>query len=144
VIRRHVERLEVVEVVFDLRAFEDLVAHAGEDVLDFLADAHERMNAPERELAARQGHVDGAGRRPAGAEGGTALLERRLDLGLQLVDEGTGFTTQLRRQRAELLEQTGDRSGLAAEELVVQRLEVRIGTRGGSPRAEIRAQCLNR
>src|SRR6185295_6737450 len=36
-IGRHVERLEVVEVVLDLRAFENLVAHVREDVLD---DAH--------------------------------------------------------------------------------------------------------
>ena len=44
-IRRHVERFEVVVVVFDLRAFEDLVAHAGEDVLDLLAHAHQRVDA---------------------------------------------------------------------------------------------------
>ena len=34
---RHVERFEVVVVVFDLRAFEDLEAHAREDGLDALA-----------------------------------------------------------------------------------------------------------
>ena len=50
VVRRHVQRLEVVEVVFDFRAFEDLVAHAGEDVFDLAADTHQGMDAAERQL----------------------------------------------------------------------------------------------
>ena len=52
-VRRHVERLEVVEVVFDLGALEDLVAHAREDVLDLLADPHQRMDAAHGTLARR-------------------------------------------------------------------------------------------
>ena len=104
-IRRHVERFEVVEVVFDFRPFEDLVAHAREDVFDLLADAHQRVHAAERQLAAGQRHVDGAGGRPAGAERRAPLVERGLDLGLQLVDERADLAAELGRERAELLEQ---------------------------------------
>jgi hypothetical protein len=52
-LRRHVERLEVVVVVFDLRPLEDLVAEAGEDALHFFADEAERMAIPEKRNTTR-------------------------------------------------------------------------------------------
>ncbi len=67
-----------------------------------------------------------------------------LDLGLERVDERAELAPEIGRQRAELLQEAADRAGLAAEELVVQRLQVGVGTRGGEPRAEVRAQRLER
>ena len=53
VLGRHVQGFEVVVVVLDLRALEDLVAHPAEDRLDLVADVRERMEAAERSQAAR-------------------------------------------------------------------------------------------
>ena len=97
-VRRHVERFEVVEVVFDFGAFEDLVAHAGEDVLDLLADAHQRVDAAERQLAAGQRDVHGARGRPRGLERRALLVERGLDLGLERVDERAELAPGLGRR----------------------------------------------
>ena len=52
-LRRHVERFEVVVVVLDLGPLEDLVAHAAEDRLDLLADERERMAVAERRRGGR-------------------------------------------------------------------------------------------
>ena len=65
---RHVQRFEVVPVVLEFRALDDLVAHADEDVFDPLAHLRQRMATAERRHAARQGDVDArrtAARRPA-------------------------------------------------------------------------------
>ena len=76
-VRRHVERFEVVVVVLDLRALEDLVAHAAEDVLDLLAHPHQRMDAARGMLASGQRDVDAAGRRAAGFERGACARRAR-------------------------------------------------------------------
>ena len=123
VLGRHVERLEVVEVVFDFGAFEDLVAHAREDVLDLLTDAHQRMHVTERCESAGQRDVDGAGRRPRRLQRVPLLLDRVFDFGLERVDQTAEFAARLMRQRAERLHQAGNRSGLAAEKLVLKRLQ---------------------
>ena len=59
-IRRHIERFEVVEVVLDLGALEDLVAHVREDVLDVAPHAHQGMDASHRQRPAWQRDVDRA------------------------------------------------------------------------------------
>ena len=83
-LRRHVERLEVVVVVLDLGTFQDLEAEAGEDLLDLLADDGQRMPVSERDLAAGPRDVDaacgqaahrrGLGRRRSGPFGGLQFL----------------------------------------------------------------------
>jgi hypothetical protein len=98
-IRRHVERLEVVEVVLDLRPFEDLVAHVREDVLDLPAHAHQGVDAPDRQLAAGKRDVEPRGRRPRRFERLALLAERRLDFGLEGVDELTEFSDARRWAR---------------------------------------------
>ena len=62
-VRRHVERFEVVVVVLDLRAFEHLVAQAREDVL--APRSRTRLSGwrrPSARRAARQRDVHGVGR----------------------------------------------------------------------------------
>src|SRR3546814_9769781 len=52
-----VERLEVVIVVFDLRAFGNAVADVGEELLDTFQGPGNRMQASGSLATARQGHV---------------------------------------------------------------------------------------
>ena len=50
-LRRHVQRIEAVPFVFDLRAFDDREPHAREDLLQTVADGRQGMAMAE--LAAR-------------------------------------------------------------------------------------------
>ncbi|KAG1487456.1 hypothetical protein G6F52_014184 [Rhizopus delemar] len=61
-VRREVQRLEVVPVILDLRPFRQLVAQAAEDAGDALQGAGDRVQAGAIAIAARQGDVDGFGR----------------------------------------------------------------------------------
>ena len=58
---RHVQRVEAVPLVFDLRTFDDGETHAREDGFHAFADERERMAMAERGRAARQRDVDRAG-----------------------------------------------------------------------------------
>ena len=82
---RHVERFEVVVVVFDLGAFEHLIAQAREDGLDLLAHDRQRMAMADLRRAARQRDVDRADRRFRRLERGLALVELLLDFLFELV-----------------------------------------------------------
>ena len=64
VIRRHVERFEVVVVVLGLGAVEDLVPLSREDRLEALTQHRERVTMADDAGAAGKRHVDGPGRRP--------------------------------------------------------------------------------
>src|SRR5450830_1678494 len=70
-----VERLEVVIVVFDLRAFGDAVADMGEELLDTLQSPGDRMQTARGLATTRQGYVNGLGGELGRKIG---LLERRL------------------------------------------------------------------
>ncbi len=99
---RHVQRFEVVPVVFELRAVDDLVAHAGEDVLDALAHEGERVAAAGRRHAAGQRDVDRARRRRGRGELGFARVERDFDFLLQRIRlraERAAFVGRRRRRR---------------------------------------------
>ena len=58
VLGRDVERLEIVPVVLDVRAFGDREAHVGEDRHDLLGGLADRVDPPLLPLARRQGDVD--------------------------------------------------------------------------------------
>jgi hypothetical protein len=87
VVRRHVERLEVVVVVLELRTVDDLVAHPEEDALDALADAREGMTPAHGRFAAWERHVDCVDRRPGGLECRQAFRDRDLNVLFELVGE---------------------------------------------------------
>ena len=142
-IRRHVQRFEVVVVVLDFGSLEDLVAHAGEDVFDLLADTHQRVDAPDRRLASGQGDIDGSRRRSRLGDSATLLLDRGFDFGLEGVDETPELAASLGRERAERLHQPGHRAGLAAQKVIVERLERRLGRGRVEPGAEVRAQRVD-
>ena len=75
VVGREVQSLEVVEVVLDLRAVGDRIAHAQEDALDAAADDRDRVQ-PAGRAWRRPGSVD-VHRGRAVAGGGLAALELR-------------------------------------------------------------------
>src|SRR4030095_14740835 len=74
-IRRHVQRLEVVEVVFDFGPLEDLVALVREDVFDLLPYQHQRVDVADRAHARGERDVPRArGRACCGERLGGALV----------------------------------------------------------------------
>ena len=56
-----VERLEVVIVVLDLRAFGNAVADVGEELLDSFQSPGDRMQTARGLATARQGHINRLG-----------------------------------------------------------------------------------
>ena len=94
---RHVERFEVVVVVFELVAFDDEKPEAGEDGFDALAQDGERMTVTDAWSAPRKRDVDGAVGWTGGADGRELRRELFLDANLQLVDLLSEFRTVLRR-----------------------------------------------
>ena len=84
---RHVERFEVVVVVFDFGPFEHLVAEAREDLLHLFAHQAERMAKAEDRRAAGQRHVHRAGGPARRGERGFAFGDRGFDRLLQLVGQ---------------------------------------------------------
>ncbi len=131
-IRGDVERLEVVKVVFDLRAVLDGEAHLPEDRLQLEPRPGDRVQRAAPAAAGRQGHIDplpfeldrvGGRRRRRGG-----LLDALLDALLQLVDRLAGLLALLGGQLAELLHQRRD-FPLASEEAQAQLFD-RIGVAG--------------
>ena len=126
---RHVERFEVVVVVFDLGAFEYLVAETGEDVLHLLAHEAERMAMAEHGCASGQRDVHGVGRAARGGERGFALGEGRFDARLERVHELAERAAIAGRQRGQLRHEVGDPAGLAAGPADLQPLERALARR---------------
>src|SRR5262249_30479587 len=127
-LRREVERLEVVEVALDLRPVGDRVAHAEEDLLDPPANDRQRGQSPRARAAARQRYVDGGG---AVARRGLPALdlprelgEGRLDLGLRGVGADPEGGALGGRQRLERREELRNEPLLAAEVGALQALEL--------------------
>ncbi len=103
---RHVERFEVVVVVFELGALDDEEPEPREDGFDSLAKDGERMAMADARPAARQRDVDRAlPGRPRGAVGGQPGSELRLDLLFQLIGELAEPRPLGRRRLTERLEQ---------------------------------------
>ncbi len=119
VVRREVQRLEVVPVVFDFRAFGQLVTQAAEDLGDALQGARYRVQATALAMTARQGDID--------AFSGQACVQRSVFQQRLALSQGRGhritrdvdrLTRRLAlvgRQGAKLLEVGGDAAALAQQ-----------------------------
>src|SRR5262245_22374359 len=130
-LRRHVERFEVVVVVLELGAVDDEEAEPREDRLDALAQDRQRMAMTDPGRAARERDVDGAGRRPRGARRRKLLLEPRLDLDFELIDELTEAGTFLCRRLAERLQERRDEPAFAREVTIADGADVGLARRAG-------------
>ena len=106
-----VELGEVVFGLFDLGAFEDLKAHADEDVLNLVEHDVHRVLVAELRRFSGHGHVERLGLEAhlehAGVERLAALVDRFLQFGAHLVCQLAHGRALLRRQAAHLLEDGG-------------------------------------
>ena len=104
-LRRHVERFEVVVIVLELRPLDDQETHAEEDRLDALAQERQRMPVPEERRASRQRDVDRVARRAARGRLRQALGQRGVDVLLELVRVAAEGGTDVGRRRRDLFQQ---------------------------------------
>ena len=142
VIRRHVERLEVVVVVLGLGAFEHLEAHAREDRLDPFAQDGQRMPMAEG-VAARKRDVDGVG----GGGASSALRASRRGAAsislLELVGEAAEQRPLVGRRRATCFISAVTGAALAAEISVANGLEIALRCDRGEHPGELLAKALD-
>ena len=117
VVRRRVERGEVVVVQLDFRAFRDVIAEADEDVGDLAHHLVDEVDVTRRAPASRQRHVDrlrGDPRLQGGrAEDPAPLVQRRFERGSDLVRDLAHRWPLLCRQPAEAAEDRRERALLA-------------------------------
>ena len=132
-VRREVQRLEVVPVVLDFRTVGEFIAKTAEDLGDAFQRATDRMHAAARGIAARQGDVDGL---PGQARVQRGIVQRGLARGQSFGDRVAGAVDRLARglalvarQCAERLELRGDAAALA-EQAHAQRFQ-RVRRCGG-------------
>ncbi len=117
VLGRDVERVEIVPVALDLRAFGDREAHIGEDSGDLLGDLAHGVDRTLRHRAGGQRDVEGLGGE-AGLEGGVGepgagLGEGGVQVVLQGVERRAGGLALLRGHPAELAHHQRDLALLA-------------------------------
>src|SRR6185503_12450703 len=98
------------------------------------------METPDRGRTPRQGDVDAAGRAAFRGQGRETLVERGLDVLLELVDLLAERGALVGRGRAEGFHQPGHRAALAAQVLVAQRLQVRVSADGSKLGGELGAE----
>ena len=119
VVRREVQRLEIVPVVLDLGTIGHLVAEAREDRSDALQRARDRVQVAALGIAPRQGDVDAFGRetlRQCGLfELGLARGERGRERVADAVDAFAVDLALVRRELAEAFQLLGDAAGLAEQ-----------------------------
>ena len=112
-VRRDVERVEVVPLVLDLGSLDDAVAHAGEDVDDLGLDDRERVERTAPERPSRQRDVDAVGlealRLAALLQFGAAPLESGSQLGKRLVRSLADVGFRVGWKRPERALHAGDR-----------------------------------
>ena len=141
-LRRHVERFEVVPVVLGLGTVEDLVALPGEDAFDARAERRQRVRAANWRPTAGQRHVDRSRRRARRLERGALLVQRRLDLALQLVGLFPEDRTLLGRCARDVLQKSGQGTAFATKISIAQRLEVGIRRRRRELASELRSEVV--
>jgi hypothetical protein len=137
-IRRHVERREVVEILFDLRAVGDIEADRAKDCFDALDRQGDRMQPAGAHTAPGQRDIDPLGGEPLLqqrlAQLRVAQAEQRFHLLLGLVQRLATARLGFAAQRRQRFHQPGERAGLAHE----RRLDVgqlRLLGHGGDPLA---------
>jgi hypothetical protein len=135
-LRRHVERFEVVVIVLDLRAFEHLIPEAREDLDHFIADQAERVTMTELRDAAGQRDVDRVGGTAACGQLRVAFGNRAFHFLLEIVGALAERLLQFRRGGLERLHEGGAPAVVAADPPRPQRLQLRVGTHLGQLRAE--------
>ena len=119
VVRREIQRLEVVVVVFDLRTVGHGESNTAEKVLDALDGPRDRVQCAAGTVATWQGHVDRLGSQTLGdcrcLHRLAALTKEALQFLLDRVDLRARRRPLLRRHRRQALEQCRQSPFLAEE-----------------------------
>jgi hypothetical protein len=118
-----------VPVVFGLGAVEDFVALSSEDAFNAGAKRRQRVRAPDCGPPSGERDVHRPGRCARGFERRTLLVERRLDLALQIVGVAPEDRTLVGGRASDFLEKRCDRAAFTTEIAVPQDLHfgVRVG-----------------
>src|SRR5262249_56777555 len=138
---RDVERLEVVVLRLDLGPLLDREAEAVEEVDDLALDARDRVQAAARQATTRKRHVEPPAELPVlgGAlERLAPRAQERLDALLRRVGPLAGGSAFGRRQRADAVQQRGERA------LPSQETRTHLGPRPQARRPPRRAPRLRR
>src|SRR5438093_2399004 len=136
-LRRHVERFEVVVIVLEIGPFDDEESLAQEEALDAIAQQRERMTMPDEWCPSRERDVD---RIRCGFARGClrqTFGELRVDVLLELVRLTAEHGPLLGRGGRNVLQQVGDQPSLAREILVAQGAQVRLARGTGEVRSEL-------
>ena len=116
-IRRNIERLEIMKIILDFRTGGDLKSRLHEDPLDSQARASHRVQAARLLAAARQSHIDGArgklGAQRLPLQAFAARLQGLVNRGLRFVDLLSGGRPLGGRQLAQAFELLREQALLA-------------------------------
>ncbi|MNC07435.1 hypothetical protein D3C75_549850 [compost metagenome] len=114
VMSRNIQRIEVVEAIFNLGTALDLETHLAKQALDAFNGAGHRVQATVLDAATRQADVDGLGGQllvqHGNFEGVTTRVQGILNQLLGLVDHGACGGTLLRRKGAQALHLLGEKA----------------------------------
>src|SRR5215813_4535185 len=152
VIGRDVQRVEVVEVVLDLRPVLDLVAHRDKDVFDRLPQQRDRMKVAPPYAASGQRYVNALFGQLFGlsfrGETGLQFFDLGFDVIFQLVEPLPRHATLIGRKIAERFHFGKDQAFFACshalpDPAVAQRPRIGVGTYGFKLNVEIFSQFLD-
>jgi hypothetical protein len=126
---RHVQRIEAVPLVLDLRPLDDRDSHAGEDAFHTIAHQRQRMTVTEWWSSPGQGDVHGAHSSRSVALLGLRLIRRpaRFDALLELVGPTADGSLVVGRGAGNELHPPGHDAVLSPEIPVPDRLRVSGG-----------------
>jgi hypothetical protein len=142
-LRRHVERFEVVVIVFELRAFGDVETHPKEDLFDTLAQQRERMPMTDERRAPGKRDVDRVNDRSRERGVGEPRLQRLFDVLLEEIRIASERRPLVWRRGRDVFEECGDQPALAGQIAISQRAQVGLARRRGELTLELRFERRN-
>jgi hypothetical protein len=142
-LRRHVERFEVVVVVFELRSLDDEKPEAGEDGLDLFPQDREGMPMADSGPPAWQRDVDGAFRPPAAVGLFEGDGQPRLDILFELIRELTQSRPFLSGRAAERLQQRRHEPALPRQVPIADYAQLGLGRCSGDFPFELGAELFD-
>ena len=142
-LRRHVERFEVVVIVLELGPFGDEEAEAEEDLLDAVAEQRQGMAMADERRPAGKRDVDPVRGRTRRGGVGEARLQRVFDVLLEEVRVAPERGPPVRRRLRDVFQEGGGEAAFAGEIAISQRAQFGFARRGGEFTLELRSESRN-